>query len=96
MRRDTRTKGKGRELHRSRLDESEELVHTSGGAYWNADGPLPLCNHRFCIQVSKEKKGKVVDARCRDLTNSAVCERGRAHPGSVELCDWHEVSLFPS
>lgn len=43
-------------------------------------------------QVAKEKKGKVVDARCRDLTNSAVCEKGRADPGSVELCDWHEVS----
>ncbi|KAF5357907.1 hypothetical protein D9756_001576 [Leucocoprinus leucothites] len=46
----------------------------------------------LCInpEVSKEKKGKVVDARCRDLTNSAVCEKGRADPGSVELCDWHE------
>ncbi|EKM82686.1 hypothetical protein AGABI1DRAFT_118129 [Agaricus bisporus var. burnettii JB137-S8] len=46
----------------------------------------------LCInpEVSREKKGKVVDARCRDLTNSAVCEKGRADPGSVELCDWHE------
>lgn len=33
----------------------------------------------------------MVDARCRDLTNSAVCEKGRKEPGSVELCDWHEV-----
>ncbi|KAG2349907.1 DNA repair helicase [Suillus weaverae] len=46
-----------------------------------------LCIHP---DVSKEKKGKVVDARCRDLTNSAACEKGRADPGSVELCDWHE------
>lgn len=46
-----------------------------------------LCIHP---DVSKEKKGKVVDARCRDLTNSAVCEKGRADPGSVDLCDWHE------
>jgi DNA excision repair protein ERCC-2 len=46
-----------------------------------------LCIHP---DVSKEKKGKVVDARCRDLTNSATCEKGRADPGSVELCDWHE------
>ncbi|KAK0459722.1 uncharacterized protein EV420DRAFT_1537392 [Desarmillaria tabescens] len=46
-----------------------------------------LCIHP---EVSKEKKGKVVDARCRDLTNAAVCEKGRADPGSVELCDWHE------
>ncbi|KAF4615356.1 hypothetical protein D9613_003053 [Agrocybe pediades] len=46
----------------------------------------------LCInpEVAKEKKGKVVDARCRDLTNSAVCEKGRANPGSVQLCDWHE------
>ncbi|KAI6036591.1 hypothetical protein BKA83DRAFT_85411 [Pisolithus microcarpus] len=46
----------------------------------------------LCInpEVSKEKKGKVVDARCRDLTNSAVCSKGRANPGSVELCQWHE------
>ncbi|KAJ7219264.1 hypothetical protein GGX14DRAFT_435418 [Mycena pura] len=46
-----------------------------------------LCIHP---EVSKEKKGKVVDARCRDLTNAATCEAGRANPGSVELCDWHE------
>lgn len=46
-----------------------------------------LCIHP---EVSKEKKGKVVDARCRDLTNAAVCERGRQDPGSVDLCDWHE------
>jgi len=45
-------------------------------------------------KVAKEKKGKVVDARCRDLTNSASCEKGRADPGSVELCDWHEVCHF--
>ncbi|KAI6109813.1 hypothetical protein F5141DRAFT_1188740 [Pisolithus sp. B1] len=46
----------------------------------------------LCInpEVSKEKKGKVVDARCRDLTNSAACSKGRANPGSVELCQWHE------
>ncbi|KAG6866911.1 DNA-dependent ATPase of the nucleotide excision repair factor 4 complex [Blastosporella zonata] len=46
-----------------------------------------LCIHP---EVSKEKKGKVVDARCRDMTNTAACEKGRADPGSVELCDWHE------
>ncbi|KAF9532977.1 transcription factor TFIIH complex subunit Rad15 [Crepidotus variabilis] len=46
----------------------------------------------LCInpEVAKEKKGKVVDAKCRDMTNSAVCEKGRADPGSVDLCDWHE------
>jgi len=46
-----------------------------------------LCIHP---EVSKEKKGKVVDARCRDLTNAVVCEKGREDPGSVDLCDWHE------
>ncbi|CAL1704752.1 unnamed protein product [Somion occarium] len=46
-----------------------------------------LCIHP---EVSKEKKGVVVDARCRDLTNASVCERGRQNPGSVELCEWHE------
>ncbi|KAF8212245.1 hypothetical protein K438DRAFT_1806227 [Mycena galopus ATCC 62051] len=46
-----------------------------------------LCIHP---EVSKEKKGKVVDARCRDLTNSATCQKGREEPGSVDLCDWHE------
>lgn len=49
---------------------------------------------QFNLKVAKEKKGKVVDAKCRDLTNSAVCEKGRKDPGSVELCDWHEVR-FP-
>ncbi|KAJ7172483.1 hypothetical protein C8R46DRAFT_1086107 [Mycena filopes] len=46
-----------------------------------------LCIHP---EVAKEKKGKVVDARCRDLTNATACEKGRADPGSVPLCDWHE------
>ena len=45
----------------------------------------------FYVQVSKEKKGRAVDARCRDLTSTAACEKGRADPGSVPLCDWHEV-----
>ncbi|KAF8636708.1 hypothetical protein AX17_003511 [Amanita inopinata Kibby_2008] len=46
----------------------------------------------LCInpEVAKEKKGTIVDARCRDLTNTAVCEKGRADPGSVPLCEWHE------
>ncbi|KAG8741353.1 DNA-dependent ATPase of the nucleotide excision repair factor 4 complex [Ceratobasidium sp. 414] len=47
-----------------------------------------LCLHP---EVSKEKKGKVVDARCRDLTSSAACERGRADPENNPLCAWHEV-----
>lgn len=50
-----------------------------------------LCLHP---EVSKEKKGKVVDSRCRDLTSAFACEKGRAEPGSVPLCSFHEVSLF--
>ncbi|KAH9005150.1 DNA repair helicase [Lactarius hatsudake] len=46
-----------------------------------------LCIHP---EVSKEKKGKVVDARCRDLTNPAVVNKARAEPGSVEVCSFHE------
>ncbi|KAG2020289.1 transcription factor TFIIH complex subunit Rad15, variant 3 [Coprinopsis cinerea AmutBmut pab1-1] len=46
----------------------------------------------LCINpdVAREKKGTVVDARCRDLTNTAVCEKNRENPGSVPVCDWHE------
>ena len=47
-------------------------------------------------QVSKEKKGVVVDARCRDLTNATVVQKGRDNPGSVDLCNWHEVRVAPS
>ena len=46
-----------------------------------------LCLHP---EVSKEKKGKVADSRCRDLTSSFACEKGRADPGSVPLCSFHE------
>ncbi|KAF8503563.1 DNA repair helicase [Russula emetica] len=46
-----------------------------------------LCIHP---EVSKEKKGKVVDARCRDLTNTSVVNKARADPGSVEVCNFHE------
>ncbi|KAK4699698.1 DNA excision repair protein ERCC-2, partial [Phenoliferia sp. Uapishka_3] len=46
-----------------------------------------LCIHP---SVSKEKKGKAVDARCRDMTNGTAKKRAEEEPGSVELCDWHE------
>jgi hypothetical protein len=45
-------------------------------------------------KVSKEKKGKVVDARCRDLTNAGVVNKARADPGSVEVCNFHEVGTL--
>lgn len=46
-----------------------------------------MCVHPV---VSRERKGKVVDARCRDMTSAWACEKGRQDPGSVELCDFHE------
>lgn len=49
-----------------------------------------LCLHP---QVSTEKKGNVVDSKCRDLTCASACEKGRTNPGSVPLCDWHEVDI---
>lgn len=51
-----------------------------------------LCLHP---DVSRERKGKTVDARCRDLTSAAACEKGRADPGSTPLCEFHEVRLQP-
>ncbi|KAI0320107.1 hypothetical protein OF83DRAFT_1106621 [Amylostereum chailletii] len=46
-----------------------------------------LCIHP---EVSKEKKGKVVDARCRDLTSAATMNKSREEPGSVETCNFHD------
>jgi len=50
--------------------------------------------HNLHSKVSKEKKGKVVDARCRDLTNPVVVDKARADPGSVEVCNFHEVGIL--
>jgi len=49
--------------------------------------------HDLHLKVSKEKKGKVVDARCRDLTNAAAVNKAKAEPGSVEVCNFHEVGI---
>ncbi|KAL5533347.1 RAD3 [Sanghuangporus sanghuang] len=46
-----------------------------------------LCLHP---EVSKERKGVVVDARCRDLTSSATMEKARNNPGSVPTCSFHD------
>jgi hypothetical protein len=57
--------------------------------------PSAICAiHNLQSKVSKEKKGKVVDARCRDLTNTAVVNKARADPGSVEVCNFHEVGIL--
>ena len=50
--------------------------------------------HNLNLKVSKEKKGKVVDARCRDLTNTVAVNKARADPGSVEVCNLHEVGIL--
>ena len=45
-----------------------------------------------CWQVSKEKKGKAVDAGCRNLTASWVRQRAEQSPNDdIELCDYFEV-----
>ncbi|WFD30076.1 DNA helicase [Malassezia sp. CBS 17886] len=46
----------------------------------------------MCInpRVNRERKGKVIDARCRDMTSPWAIERAREDPGSVELCEFHE------
>jgi len=50
-----------------------------------------LCIHP---QVRHEKKGKAVDARCRDMTNSVAKEKWTQDPESIELCSFHEVPFF--
>ncbi|GAA5919872.1 hypothetical protein JCM6882_006831, partial [Rhodosporidiobolus microsporus] len=47
-----------------------------------------LCLHPS-VRRKKKKKGKAVDARCRDMTSAAAksrLERGE----EVELCEFHE------
>ncbi|KAF8350712.1 hypothetical protein F5887DRAFT_940553 [Amanita rubescens] len=46
----------------------------------------------LCINpdVVKEKKGDVVDARCRDLTGLSTIAKAKENPDSVSLCEWHE------
>ena len=42
--------------------------------------------------MSKEKKGKAVDAGCRNLTASWVRQRAEQSPNDdIELCDYFEV-----
>lgn len=46
-----------------------------------------LCLHP---SISQERRGKAVDARCRDLTSAHAVQKGRSDPGSHELCSYHE------
>ena len=66
-------------------------MHTPGG---KSTPPAICAIHNLRSKVSKEKKGKVVDARCRDLTNTAVVSKAQAEPGSIEVCSFHEVRKF--
>lgn len=54
----------------------------------------PDTNRNFRLQVKAEKKGKAVDARCRDMTNATAKARWEADPESVELCSFHEVGAL--
>ena len=46
--------------------------------------------------MSKEKKGKAVDAGCRDLTASWVRQRAQQNPNeNIELCDYFEARAAP-
>ncbi|GAA5873221.1 hypothetical protein JCM8547_008605 [Rhodosporidiobolus lusitaniae] len=77
------------------LAELKRLMAYRRDVYGIDDGPFlgfglssrkNLCLHP---SVRREKKGKAVDARCRDMTSSgakARLERGE----EVELCDFHE------
>lgn len=47
-----------------------------------------LCVHP---EVSREKNGKALDARCMSLTASWVRERAQANSGEVPLCEYFET-----
>ena len=49
-----------------------------------------LCLHPA---VKREKKGSIVDARCRSLTAGFVKEK-RAAGEDVEMCVYHEVGVL--
>lgn len=89
--RDWRREREGKTISSIRFDEPEKSLYTPRGTVPVLHTKITGISAHTFVKVSKEKKGKVVDARCRDLTNVAVCEKGREDPGSVELCDWHEV-----
>ena len=47
-----------------------------------------LCLHH---RVSKERKGNVVDEKCRRMTNGQARKKKEEHPElDIELCDYHE------
>ncbi|KAG8902727.1 hypothetical protein FRB99_004206 [Tulasnella sp. 403] len=64
--------------------KAKELAYTGLGLTSRKN----LCLHP---EVSKEKKGRVVDARCRDLTNAAAIERAKSDPDNTPLCSFHDT-----
>ncbi|BGP51643.1 TFIIH/NER complex ATP-dependent 5'-3' DNA helicase subunit [Rhodotorula kratochvilovae] len=78
------------------LAELKRLMQYRKEVYNIEDGDflgLGLSSRKnLCIHpsVRQEKKGKAVDARCRDMTSAVAKQRHEADPGSVELCSFHE------
>lgn len=78
------------------LAELKRLMQYRREVYGIDDGDflgLGLSSRKnLCIHpsVRHEKKGKAVDARCRDMTSSVAKARHEQDPGSVELCSFHE------
>lgn len=77
----------------SNVDEGAMEVDSEGSGKMEDMLALGLSSRKnMCIHptVSQERKGKVVDAMCRDMTSAWACAKGREDPGSVQLCDFHE------
>ncbi|GAA6026495.1 hypothetical protein JCM8202_002913 [Rhodotorula sphaerocarpa] len=78
------------------LAELKRLMQYRREVYGIDDGDflgLGLSSRKnLCIHpsVRHEKKGKAVDARCRDMTSAVAKQRHEQDPGSVELCSFHE------
>ncbi|KAM0790340.1 DNA-dependent ATPase of the nucleotide excision repair factor 4 complex [Microbotryomycetes sp. NB124-2] len=78
------------------LAELKRLMKYRKEAYGIDDGEflgLGLSARKnLCIhpEVRAEKKGKAVDARCRDMTSAMAKQKWENDPDSVELCSFHE------
>ncbi|WFD46756.1 DNA helicase [Malassezia furfur] len=88
--------------YRAKYNKAANMVNADGNSM-EVDGEeegkleeilaLGLSSRKnMCIHpvVSQQRKGKVVDAMCRDMTSTWACKKGREEPGSVTLCDYHE------
>lgn len=68
---------------------TKELGHTEEFRALGLTSRKNLCLHP---EVKREKKGSVVDARCRSLTAGFVKEK-KEKGEDVELCIYHEVQF---